>query len=162
MRGIFRIESCVEMGILGSNAQKTLLEGMPHMKMKSNVLVYLLVVILTLQVVPVSAQGETPPPAADVTVSEEPSNEDASWPITSKETQKRRDLSTGQEIVETIVVRQRPSGKDNSDCSKKRMSKLDLAALATCYYSVSIERSAIVYVGGGAVTSIVKGFADKY
>lgn len=133
------------------------------MNTKSKVLVYLLIAILVLQVLPVSAQGETPPPPADVTISDQPSSEDASWPITKKETHKRKDPSTGRDIVETIVVRQKPSGKDNTDCGRNSSGKIDMAVVAaTCQFSISIQQTSTVYVGGGAVTSVVTGFADKY
>jgi len=132
------------------------------MNTKSKFLVYsLIVVMLVLQIVPVAAQGETPPQPMDVMISDRPSSEDANWPIIKHETRKRKDPSTGMDIVETIVVRQQ-SAKDNKDCDKNKASKFVVGATLGCQFSISISKSSTVYVGGGAVTSFVKAFADKY
>jgi hypothetical protein len=117
--------------------------------------------MLVLQIVPVAAQGETPPQPMDVMISDRPSSEDANWPIIKHETRKRKDPSTGMDIVETIVVRQQ-SAKDNKDCDKNKASKFVVGATLGCQFSISISKSSTVYVGGGAVTSFVKAFADKY
>lgn len=132
------------------------------MKTMGRTLVCLLIaVMLTLQIAPVSAQGGTPP-LVDVTVTDEPSNEDAGWPITKRVTHKRTDPSTGKKIVETIVIRQQPLDTANTDCNNFREGKFNAALVATCQYSITIEKTSTMYVGGGAVTSIVKAFARKY
>ncbi len=138
------------------------------MNTKSKTLVYLMIaVILVLQVVPVSAQGETPPDVR-LTISDEPSNEDANWPIIKRETCKRKDPSTGMEIIETTVVRRRPPTKENKDCENKlKLARSELnsvAALATgcTLYRTSIITSGTSQVGGGSVTAYAKNYADQY
>jgi len=138
------------------------------MNTKRKTLVYLMIaIILALQVLPASAQDETPP-TVDLTVLDEPSKEDANWPIIKKETHKRKDLSTGMDIVEITVVRKKPPTKENIECenkAKNRKSELDSAvtlALSCVLFSTSITTSATRTVGGGTVTGYAKNFADQY
>lgn len=142
------------------------------MKTQSKTFVYLfLVAMLVLQITPVSAQGETPP-TVEIKISDEPSNEDANWPIVKKETHRRKDLSTNTDIVETIVIRQKPPTKENIECetkSKNRyksgQSELDSVGtlnLTCVLFSTSITSSATRTVGGGSVTGYAKNFADQY
>lgn len=131
----------------------------------------MIAIILALQVIPVSAQDETPP-TVDLTVIDEPSKEDANWPIIKKETQKRKDLSTGEDIVEIIVIKQKPPTKENLECenkakrkSKSGQSEIDsmVTLASSCVlFSTSITSSATRSVGGGAVTGYVKNIADQY
>lgn len=133
------------------------------MNAKNKTFIYLLVVVmLVLHALPVAAQGETPPLPADVIVSDEPSNIDVDWPITKKETHRKKDKKSGNNIVETIEIRQQPQGKSNKDCDNNSANKIDAVAAATCQFSISIQQTSTVYVWGGAVTSVVKAFADKY
>lgn len=136
------------------------------MNTKNKFLVYLLLaVMLTIQVVPVFAQGEIPPSAVDVTVSDKPSNEDESWPIIKKETHKHKDQSTGQEIVETIIIRQEPMTKEKKACKDKYENKINklVVAAATCTINrYSLVKQSQVSVGGGSLTGYVKNTADEY
>lgn len=138
------------------------------MNAKRKTLVYLLIaVMLMLQIILVAAQDETPP-IVEITLSDNPSNDDENWPIIKKETHKRKDPSSGNDIVETIVVRQEPPNKDKIACKEKhgnkdklenKMAQTVLAA-ATCVvnrYSVTIQSQ--VSVGGGFVTGYVKNIA---
>jgi hypothetical protein len=143
-------------------------ERSPKMNTKSKMLVYVLIaVILMLQTMPVSAQGETPP-LVEVMISDEPSNEDANWPIVRTETRKRKNPSTGMEIIETTVIRRRPPTKENKDCEKQvklaRSELNSMVALATgcTLYRSSITTSATSLVGGGSVTAYAKNYADQY
>jgi hypothetical protein len=131
-----------------------------------------MIAMLGLQVLPVSAQGETPP-TVEVTISDEPSNEDANWPIVKKETRKRKDPSTGMDIVESIVVRRMPPTKENIECENKSKNKSEsgqreldsmVTLVATCVlYTTSIVTStATSSVGGGTVTAYAKNFANRY
>lgn len=131
------------------------------MKTKTKIFVYLLMVLmLALQILPTSAQGKTPPPVA-ITESDEPSNEDASWPIIKTETHKRKDPSTGQEIIEKIVIRQEPPTNDKLACKDKL--KLHTAAATCTINSYSVTVQAQVSVGAGSyVTGYVKNIADEY
>jgi hypothetical protein len=127
--------------------------------------------ILTLQVLPASAQGETPP-TVEITISDTPSNEDMNWPIVKQVLHKRKDLSTGMDIVEIIVVKQKPPTRENIECDKKSKNKskvgrsgLDsMATLASgcVLYTTSITTSATRTVGGGSVTGYAKNYADQY
>lgn len=100
----------------------------------------------------------------DVMVSDEPSNEDANWPIVKNETRKRKDPSTGQDIVETIVVRQEPPTKDKKACKDKYENKTkSIVAAATCTINrYSMVKQSQVSVGGGSVTGYVKNIANEY
>lgn len=132
------------------------------MNIKNKTLVCLFMAfILVLQVSPVSAQDEMPPHTTMV-VSDEPSTEDANWPIVKKETLKRQDPKTGRNITETIVVRQHLLNPKQTNCASNVEFQFDSVAAATCQYDVTIEDSRTIYVGGGAVTSVVKAFARKY
>lgn len=142
------------------------------MNTKSKTLIYIMIaIILAVQVLPVSAQDETPP-TVDLTVLSEPSKEDVNWPIIKKEMHKRKDPSTGMDIVEIIVVKQKPPTKENIECENKAKNKsqnsqneLDSAvtlASSCVLYSTSITTSATRTVGGGIVTGYAKNFADQY
>jgi hypothetical protein len=135
---------------------------------KSKPFVLLLIALmLVIQVMPVSAQGETPPDV-ELTISDVPSNEDANWPIIKTETHRRKDPATGKEIIETTVVRRRPPTKENKDCENKLNrgrsefgSAVALAAGCTLYRS-SITASSTSSVGGGTVKAYAKNYADQY
>jgi hypothetical protein len=130
------------------------------MNRKNKTFVSLLIAImLALQVMPAYAQDETPPPG-EVSISIEPSTEDENWTIINKETRTRKDPSTGKDIVETIVVRQQPT--KNRDCIKNKVDQINIGVSSACTFSISIQLSSTVYVGGGAVTGYVTAFADKY
>lgn len=143
------------------------------MNTKSKSLVYLLIaVMLALQVLPVSAQDETPP-TVDVTVLDDQSNEDANWPVIKNETRKLKDKSTGNEIVETIVIKRKPLTKENIECENKSKNKSksgqselnSVVTLASDYcvlFTSSITASATRTVGGGSVTGYAKNFAAQY
>jgi hypothetical protein len=144
------------------------------MNTKNKTLVYFLVLLMiTLQILPVSAQGENPP-IVEVTISDRPSNEDANWPIIKTETHKRKDPLTDMDIVETIVVRKMPPTPKNIECesnSKKNKSKniqseLEslLTSAATCVlYTTSTEtRMSTSSIGGGTVTAYARNYADRY
>jgi hypothetical protein len=143
------------------------------MNEKSKFLVYLLIaVMLMLQVLPVSAQGETPP-TVEITISDTSSNEDMNWPILKQETHRRKDPSTGTDIVETIVIKRKPLTKENIECenksknkSKNGQSELNSAVILASDYCVlftsSITASATRTVGGGTVTGYAKNFAAQY
>jgi hypothetical protein len=138
------------------------------MNAKSKVFVYLLMVLmLALQAMPASAQSGMPP-LVETTISDEPSHEDKNWPIIKSETHKRKDPSTGMDIVETTVVRRMPPTKENMECENKSTSgrgKFDSAAtlVSTCMlYRTSITTSATSSVAGGYVTAYAINYADQY
>lgn len=93
----------------------------------------------------------------NVEIVDSPSLEDRNWPIIKHATYKRKDPSTGKEVVDTLVIRRGPSGKCES---KPNPSEQVEAVAVTCAYRTSETRSSSVQAGG--VTGFVKNYADNY
>lgn len=144
------------------------------MKTLNQKIAVLIITIFSLLVSPAATSVPTklftntpndPKPPIQVTISDGPSIEDENWPIIKNETHNRKDSLTGQEILETIVVRQEPPSKDKIACKEKSKNKTYQtdSTLATCTinrYSVTVQTS--VPGAGGGVTGNAKNIANEY
>jgi len=117
----------------------------------------LILVTLIVVVIPAHAQGPVPPVDVQVEIVEGPSLEDQDWPIIKSEIYKHRDPSTGEEVIDTLVIRRSPPGECISKASQP--TQID-AVTVTCTYRTSETRSSSVLAGG--VTGYAKNYADNY
>lgn len=111
-----------------------------------------------------TATKNDPPPPTGVLLSDDPSTEDEGWAIIKNETVKRKNLSTGQETILTITVKQEPPTKDKIVCKEKHQTKTDKAVVAaTCIVNrYSVVSYAEVPGAGGGVRGYAKNIANEY
>lgn len=98
----------------------------------------------------------------EVTISDNPLTDDETWPIIKNETNRRKDPSTGTDVIETIVVREKPQTKEQKDCQKNNQTKSVTLASTCIIQTYSILKTINVPGPGGGVTAYVKSWADRY
>lgn len=126
-------------------------------RLMKNIGLALLLIALVIVVIPAHAQGPVPPVDVQVEIVESPSHEDQDWPIIKTETYRHSDPFTGEEVVDTLVIRRGPSG----ECKSKGNHSIQIDGVTvTCTYQTSETRSSSVLAGG--VTGYAKNYADNY
>lgn len=144
------------------------------MKTKKNKIAIVLISILTLVVSPASTGitniridrvSNSLSPLAEATFSDGLPIQDEKWPIIKYETRNRKDSLTGQETIETIIVRQEPPSKSKDACQEMHQNKSnqEIAPDATCIRNrFAVVMSAQVSGAGAGVKGYAKNIADEY
>lgn len=137
------------------------------MKIPNLRITFVIMAVLSLVLSPATGYAKsTSDSEIQVTVSNNPSLEDANWSIIKTEKKVVTDPSTGQESILTAITRRGPADEDQVPCKDKNgniTNDADTVALptVTCVLGrTSLTRTANNPVGG--VTAYVKLYADEY